>query len=122
MPQPLFPGKDPVPFAQEAGWAPGLVWTCAKNLALTGIRSPDLPARSQSLYRLSYPTHVMPVKYISWKCVSLSQVGVIAPRIQTEWSGVRISLGALREDRLWGQTIALFMCRDLYPGGKAVRE
>ena len=27
----------------------------AENLAPTGIRSPDLPARSQSLYRLSYP-------------------------------------------------------------------
>jgi hypothetical protein len=32
-PQPLFtPGKDPVPIVQEAGWAPGLVWTGAENL------------------------------------------------------------------------------------------
>jgi hypothetical protein len=31
------PGKDPVPIVHEAGWAPGPVWTCAKNLALTGI-------------------------------------------------------------------------------------
>jgi hypothetical protein len=37
--------------------APRPVWTCAKNLALTGIRSPDRPACSQSLYRLSYPAH-----------------------------------------------------------------
>jgi hypothetical protein len=29
----------------------------AENLAFTGIRSPDRPARSQSLYRLSYPAH-----------------------------------------------------------------
>ena len=28
-----------------------------KNLALTGIRSPDRPARSQSLYRSSYPAY-----------------------------------------------------------------
>jgi len=35
--------------------APGPVWTGAENLASTGIRSPDSPARSQSLYRLSYP-------------------------------------------------------------------
>jgi hypothetical protein len=49
------PGKDPVPIVKEAGWAPGPVWTCAKNLTLTGIRSADRPARSQSLYRLSYP-------------------------------------------------------------------
>jgi hypothetical protein len=34
------PGKDPVPIVQEAGWAPGPVWTSAKNLAPTGIRSP----------------------------------------------------------------------------------
>jgi hypothetical protein len=47
------PGKVPVHIVQEAGWAPGPVWTCAKNLAPTGIRSPDSPARSQSLYRLS---------------------------------------------------------------------
>ena len=58
-PLPLFtPGKDPVPIVQEAGWAPGPVWTSAKNLAPTEIRSPDRPARSQSLYRLSYPAHI----------------------------------------------------------------
>ena len=55
-PRPLFyPGKDPVPILQEAGWAPGPVWTGAENLASTGIRSQDHQARSQSLYRLSYP-------------------------------------------------------------------
>ena len=33
-PRPLFtPGKDPVPIVQEAGWAPGPVWTGAENLA-----------------------------------------------------------------------------------------
>jgi hypothetical protein len=47
------PRKDPVPIVQEAGWAPGPVWRGAKNLTSTGIRSPDRPARSQSLYRLS---------------------------------------------------------------------
>jgi hypothetical protein len=48
-PQPLFtPGKDPVPIVQEAGWAPGPVWTGAENLAPTGILSPDSPGRSQS--------------------------------------------------------------------------
>jgi len=57
-PRPLFtPGKDPVPIVQEAGWAPGPVWTGTENIASTGIRSPDRPARSQSLYWLSYPAH-----------------------------------------------------------------
>ena len=58
-PRPLFtPGKDPVPIVQEAGWAPGPVWTGAENLAPTGIRSPDRPTRSQSLYRVRYPAHM----------------------------------------------------------------
>ena len=48
-------GKDPVRLVQEAGWAPGTVWTGEENLAPTGIRSPDRPARSELLYRLSYP-------------------------------------------------------------------
>ena len=51
------PGKDPVPIVQEAGWASGPAWTGAENLAPTGLRSPDRPARRQSLYRLRYPAH-----------------------------------------------------------------
>ena len=50
----LYPGKDPVPLVQEAGWASEPVWVGAENLDPTGIRSPGLPARSESLYRLSY--------------------------------------------------------------------
>jgi len=42
--------KDPVFIVQEAGWAPGPVWTGAENLACNGILSPDRPARSESLY------------------------------------------------------------------------
>jgi hypothetical protein len=50
-PRPLStPRKDPVPIAQEAGWAPGPVQTGAENLAPTVIRSPCCPACSQSLY------------------------------------------------------------------------
>jgi hypothetical protein len=61
-PPPLFtPGKDPVLIVQKAGWAPGPVWTGAENLAPTWIRSPDRPARSQSLYRLSYPAHCLSI-------------------------------------------------------------
>ena len=57
-PWPLFtPGKEPVPIVQDAGWAPGPVWTGAEILAPTGTRSPDRPTRSQSLYRLRYPAH-----------------------------------------------------------------
>ena len=52
------PGKASVPIVQEAGWAPGPVWTGAENLAPTGIEFPGRPARSQLQYRLSYPAHV----------------------------------------------------------------
>jgi len=47
------PGKDPVPILQEAGWAPGPVWTGGKSCP-NRDSIPDRPARSQSLYRLSY--------------------------------------------------------------------
>jgi hypothetical protein len=67
MPRPLFtPGKDPVPIVQETGWAPGPVWTGAENLATTGIRYPDRPPRSQSLYRLSYRAH-LPIEVLLYK-------------------------------------------------------
>jgi hypothetical protein len=54
-PPAFTPVKDPVPIVQEAGWASVPVWIGAENLAPTGIRSPDLPTRSESLYRLRYP-------------------------------------------------------------------
>jgi len=43
-------GKTAVPIVQEAGWTPELICTGSEILAPTGIRSPDRPARSQSLY------------------------------------------------------------------------
>ena len=36
-PDRFTPGNDPVPIVQEAGWAPGAVWTSAENLASTGF-------------------------------------------------------------------------------------
>jgi len=51
----LYLGKDLVPIVQESGWALGPVWIGAEDLAPTGIRSPDRPVRSQSLYGLSHP-------------------------------------------------------------------
>ena len=54
---PPTPGNDPVLIVMEAGWNPVPVWTGAENLSPTGIRSPDRPARKQSLYRLRYPAY-----------------------------------------------------------------
>ena len=47
------PGNDPVPVVQEAGWAPGPVWTGGKSRPHRDS-IPDRTARSQSLYRLNY--------------------------------------------------------------------
>ena len=61
-PRPHFiPGKDPVPILQEAGWAPGPVWTGRKSHPHWDS-IPDRPACSQSLYRLSYPAHTVETK------------------------------------------------------------
>jgi hypothetical protein len=60
----LPPGKDPIPIVQEAAWAPGPVWTGSENLSPNGIRSPDLPVRSQSLYRLHYQAHFRIMKVV----------------------------------------------------------
>ena len=58
-PRPHFtPGKDPAPILQEAWWAPGPVWTGGKSRTHRDS-IPDRPARSQSLYRLSYPARVL---------------------------------------------------------------
>jgi hypothetical protein len=55
-PAALPPGKTLYPLYRRLGWPPGPVWTGAEKLAPpTGIRSPDRPPRSESLYRLSYP-------------------------------------------------------------------
>ena len=48
------PGKTRYPLYRRLG-GPRAGLTGAENLAPTGIRSPDLPARSESLYRLRYP-------------------------------------------------------------------
>jgi len=50
------PGKDPVPILQEAGWATGPDLTGGKSPPHRDS-IPDRPARSQSLYQLSYPAH-----------------------------------------------------------------
>ena len=52
----LPPGKTRHVLYRRLG---GPVWKNEENLAPTGIRSPDLPAHCQSLYRLSYPAHAV---------------------------------------------------------------
>ena len=80
-PRPFFaPGKDQVPIVQEAGWAPGPVWTDEENLALTGIRALECPARGQSLYRLSYRAHI---KIIYVLLISVNTM--VMPHLKSLW-------------------------------------
>ena len=52
----LPPGKTRYPFYRRLGGSQGLSRR-AENLVPTGIWFPDRAARSQSLYRMSYPAH-----------------------------------------------------------------
>jgi len=58
------PQEDPVAILQEAGWAPGPVGTGGKSRPHQDS-IPDHQARSQSLYRLSYPAHIQEMVVIA---------------------------------------------------------
>ena len=53
----LPPERDPMTTVKEDG-DQRTVWTGAESLEPTGIRSPEHPASSESLYRLRYPGHL----------------------------------------------------------------
>jgi len=65
--RPFYPLNYPVPIVQEAGWAPGSVWTGAENLAVNGIWFSDRPARSLSLYWQLYLNSIW--EFISYHTV-----------------------------------------------------
>ena len=75
-PQPHFtPGKDPAPILQEGGWAPGLVLKDGKSRPHRDS-IPDRPARSQSLYGLSYPAHIFVAGSRKWKNTEFGLLGM----------------------------------------------
>ena len=51
--------RDPVPIVQESGWVSGPIWMQEKNLAPppNGVRTPQHPDQSETLYRLCYSCH-----------------------------------------------------------------
>ena len=58
-PRPLYPWKDPVHIVYEAGWAPGPVWTGAKNPA-------PPPGFHPRAYQVVIPTVLSrPTEYIN---------------------------------------------------------
>jgi hypothetical protein len=127
------PRKDTVPIIQEAGWVPGSVWMCAKNLSPTGIRSPDRPARSESLYRLSYPvpytTRVTWIFRNTWHLFRLSRLcvlvsvllgcgtvslGDVVRRLDTSCISGNVghqSLIDVKPHLIWTKTLSTWICR-----------
>jgi hypothetical protein len=51
-PRPIYPREIPGTHCTEVLVGQGPVKAGAENLACNGTRSPDLPARNESLYRL----------------------------------------------------------------------
>ena len=87
--QQAHPG--PVLIVQEAGWAPGPVWTGGKS-RLHRNSIPDLPAHSQSLYRLSYRAHTIK------KVGSLKHSLVWACNVNCSFHFCSIEVGTVCED------------------------
>ena len=79
-PAALSPGKTRHTLYRRLDGAPGPVWTDAENLAPTGIRSPDRPARGQSLYR-----HRLLTLRAVTGLVALSDVDVSNVKNTSEW-------------------------------------
>jgi len=63
-PDPFPSIRDPVPIAQDAGWASEPFWTGADKIFRTGIRFFDNPARSESLYRPCYAAIMKQNNYV----------------------------------------------------------
>jgi hypothetical protein len=98
MSRPYSPGeRDQIPIVQEAGWAPRQVSMGAENLVRTGIRSPHIPVRSESLHLLSYTG---PLDLCAFTVLSSSL------RLNT-----RSSLPRRREnEKLWSVASRLALC------------
>ena len=69
-PAALPPGKTRCSLYRRLGGPQGPVWTSAENLAPTRIRSQDRPARSESLYRLSYPGPIYTITLCNFRIIS----------------------------------------------------
>jgi len=51
----LYSGKDSVRRVLEADWTPEHGWTGAEILFPTGVRTPNRPTHTDSIYQLRHP-------------------------------------------------------------------
>jgi hypothetical protein len=83
--KPQYAGKDTVPIVQEAGWAPGPVWTVMGNLDPTGMRSPDSPSRSVSMYRGHHPGPIQDMEMLH-EILTTVETQVFCSTTLCDWS------------------------------------
>ena len=82
-PRPYFtPGKDPVPILQEAGWAPGPVWTGGKSRPHRDS-IPDRPARSS----VAIPTELFGL-HLKAQCLLKCAALHFGSRLQNVWRNI----------------------------------
>jgi hypothetical protein len=70
-PDRFTPGKDPVPIVQEAGWAPGPVWTYANNFAPTGNLIPVASRYTDCTTGPTFCFYIAP-KILNWSFICRS--------------------------------------------------
>ena len=82
-PAALPPGKTRYPLYRRLGGPQGLSGQVRKISPTTGIRSPDRPARSESLYRLRHPGGTERVRtQLQLQCKCSSRAVAIGPASQ----------------------------------------
>ena len=106
-PAALPPGMSRYPLYRRLG---GPVWTGAENLVPTVIRSPDRPARSESLYRLSYPSPPYQDRSQYYYCGSNVSVLDYAPHHKGKWRTGGITLPILTSALDGGEWFASQSC------------
>jgi hypothetical protein len=80
----LPPGKTRYPYYTRLGGPQGRSGQVRKITPPTGIRSLDRPARSQSLYRLSYPAHSFLSTVAKLRKATMSFVMSVRPSVRVE--------------------------------------
>ena len=101
-PRPLYlRQRNPVPTVQEAEWVPERVWTSAEKSRGYRIETPDRPACSELLYRLSY-TGQLPMTAITVRFVPLSVAHfLLKNNIRQRGCGLDIRSSAMLRTAQW---------------------
>jgi len=99
----LPPGKTRYPLYRRLGGPQGRSGQVRKISPPTGIQSPDRPVRSQSLYRLSYPSPHIKFGYEKCKCSALLGFKYVGCLLEYLWQLKEVlrRLGWLHTAGIW---------------------